>query len=796
MLLKLLLLKTPSIALKEHTNYLYLLLTYKVFMLKRIGLILLFFYCIILNAQGEANIWYFGNDAGIDFSSGSPVALTDGDIFAWEGCSTISSASGDLLFYTNGVDVRNRNHEIMVNGTGLFGSHVSSSQSAVIVPKPNDNNIYYIFTTDSEAGTKGLNYSEIDMTLDSGLGAVLNKNILLYTPTLEKLSAVKHANGEDIWLVAHEYGNNNFTSFLVTSNGVNSNPIISSVGPIIGTADQTSVIGCIKFSPNGQYLAMCSILAEDGSQIYDFDSSTGVLSNPINISNREEDYGLEFSPSSEVLYITNFSGFLYQYDLNPNNIAGTEVIVYNFPDDDYSGQLQLGPDHKIYHSIKAQGSLNVIDSPNTIGLGCNYIENAVPLNGGIPYYGLPSFMQSYFNAEFQFNNSCFGETTEFNVGGHLIGYDMIAWDFGDGTTSLLENPSHLYMLPGDYTVELTLTYGLDSVTDTKAITINEQPIAYQPDNMNMCVDNNNGVFNFDLTNQNNSILNGQSDLDFDITYHLSQSDADNNIDAINTNFTNVENPQTIFVRIESIENPACYDTTVFNIEVFEQQVLTMTNQWFICEGESLELIADAGFDNYLWSTGETTSSINIETPGSYSITASNNYNGFLCETTQLLTVSVLENTIDASNVFWNQYDNSITITVDAIGDFEYSIDGVNFQSSNQFSNLLLNDYNVYIRDTEGCNSISIEVYLVYFKKYFTPNGDGINDTWQVFNSYKEPNMLIYIYNRFGMLITKVNPLSTGWNGTFNGAKLPTSDYWYIVIKENGKKHSGHFTLKR
>lgn len=144
-------------------------------------------------AQGEANIWYFGERAGLDFNNGDPVALTNSMMIVQEGCASIANSNGDLLFYSNGINVWNRNHEIMPNGTGLKGNN-SSSQSCIFVPKPGSETIYYIFTTTDLANPDGLNYSEVDLSLDGGLGAVTtSKNILLKTPTCEKVTAVKHA---------------------------------------------------------------------------------------------------------------------------------------------------------------------------------------------------------------------------------------------------------------------------------------------------------------------------------------------------------------------------------------------------------------------------------------------------------------------------------------------------------------------------------------------------------------------------------------------------------------------------
>jgi hypothetical protein len=128
----------------------------------------LFILSFLSLAQGEANIWYFGDRAGLDFNSGSATVLNDGQINTLEGCSTISSSSGQLLFYTDGSTVYDRTHQIMQNGTGLLGGS-SSTQSSVIVPNPSNPNRYYIFTTSEANQSTGVCYSEVDKPLISSV---------------------------------------------------------------------------------------------------------------------------------------------------------------------------------------------------------------------------------------------------------------------------------------------------------------------------------------------------------------------------------------------------------------------------------------------------------------------------------------------------------------------------------------------------------------------------------------------------------------------------------------------------
>ena len=203
--------------------------------------LLLSFVCF---SQRQANIWYFGNNAGLDFNSGTPVALLDGALSTLEGCATISDADGNLLFYTDGTTVYNRDHAIMLNGTGLNGDP-SSTHSAIIVPRPENANIYYIFTAPAVGESMlGMEYSEVDMTLDGGLGGVTSiKNISLTGLVTEKLTAIRSSIANEYWVVGHLFDSDEFVSFNISSFGVNETAVTSAVGTFVGGVGAPITVG-------------------------------------------------------------------------------------------------------------------------------------------------------------------------------------------------------------------------------------------------------------------------------------------------------------------------------------------------------------------------------------------------------------------------------------------------------------------------------------------------------------------------------------------------------------------------
>lgn len=227
-------------------------------MKKSILVLLLTTAILIANVQKQANFWYFGQNAGLSFSMGSPISLTNGALYTGEGCSSISTAGGTLEFYSDGQFVYTRNHQQMPNGSGLFG-HSLSTQSGIIVPKPGSTTEYYIFTVDAaeEGLANGLCYTKVDMTLAGGLGDVVTteKNVSLVPLACEKVTAVGHGNGNTFWVITKEWGNADFHAFQITSEGVNIDAVISTTGPIInGDIGQASK-GYLKVSPDGTMIA-------------------------------------------------------------------------------------------------------------------------------------------------------------------------------------------------------------------------------------------------------------------------------------------------------------------------------------------------------------------------------------------------------------------------------------------------------------------------------------------------------------------------------------------------------------
>ncbi|WP_269684168.1 T9SS type B sorting domain-containing protein [Flavobacterium lacustre] len=314
----------------------------------------------------------------------------------------------------------------------------------------------------------------------------------------------------------------------------------------------------------------------------------------------------------------------------------------------------------------------------------------------------------------------------------------------------------------------------------------------------LCDDLNDGTETVDLSSYNSNLISNTTDYSF--TYFNSFSGAENET-ATNkiTNFLShklVTGENKIFVRINS--NTSCYAVTEIKLTLLSKPVINIQDIVPICENNSIRIDAGDGFDSYLWSNGATTQSITVENPGEFSVTVTDTYNTLSCSSTKNFLVKksnkAIISTIETKD--WTDNENVITVLATGDGDYEYSIDGVNYQTSNQFTGIISGKYNVLVRDKNGCGTATNEVYLLMFPRFFTPNGDGYNDTWKINFSDKEVYLTAKIFDRFGKIIKILNSNADSWDGTYDGMKLFATDYWFVVTRADGKEYRGHFSLKR
>ncbi len=661
--------------------------------------------------QGESNNWYFGENAGIVFNAdGSVNALTDGSLHTIEGCASASNTDGDLLFYTDGVTVYDRTHSAMANGTGLFG-HVSSSQSAIIVPWPGNPNLYYIFTSnhrDPEFSypNQGLHYSVVDITMNGGNGQVIEKNTQLLNACAEKIVAVvKDCAAESLWIVT--LGNddsplvqvsrrNNFDtyhSFEITAAGITT-PSVQSPSASL-SIDRTGTEGYLKISPDGRQLASAN--TDSGLFIYDFDTTTGVITNERQLFMGGSNlfaYGIEFSPNSRYLYVHSSSArpvfqhsSLFQFDLQAgDNIQISNSRVNLDPVHETHnitrGALQLGPDGKIYRALQ-QGFnvsgqalglpyLGVINNPDVGGVGANYVHNAVGLNGRNSFQGLPPLVPAFFSEVDLIPDGIGRVVADYTVceGQPLmletqyIPGANYEWRNGSGdVVTDTDTDDHIHNITaatladaGDYTVTITKSNApLCPITGTLDVVVSPLPVT----NSNILFvcdsegDTSDGITTVDLTQLEDTV-------NFTYVYYLNATDRDAGTNPIvdPSNHTSSGISQTIYYTAENTTT-SCSNSAELQLEIGTIAPFSLDASYFICAGNpTVTINGPTGYDSYAWirvsdgSVISTNQDIDISDIGDYRLETTIDY-GTNGGCTASASFNVLQSSLSSADIIPN-----------------------------------------------------------------------------------------------------------------------------------------------
>ncbi len=656
----------------------------------------IFFILILLNfesfAQKEGNIWYFGAQAGIDFNSGSPIALTNcsPSFTAFEGVGTLSDTAGNLLFYTDGNNVFNANHVLMPNGDGLL-SDISSTQTGLSVKQPGNDSIYYIFHIDLiDYFDLSLYYSVVDMSLNGGLGNVIQKNVLLRNNVTEKATAVGHANGNDVWIITHDSNSDAFQSYLLTAAGLDTIAVISNPG-LIHTQD----IGYLKASPQGDKLASADFQMNSYA-LYDFDNATGMVSN----ANQSPTvyvlaYGCEWSPDGTKLYGgQGDSQNLWQFDVSAGaNVWNTATLIYETSSIELEA-LQLGPDGKIYCSRYQTAWLGIINDPDSAGLACNYVDDGVDLLGRVCQLGLPNYNVSLFNPEVQLvlsnlssSDSSVCETSCIDFFDLSLGSpDSWMWSFPGGipSSSTLQNPTSIcYNTSGTYDVTLIVTnsIGIDTLMLSNFITVNVAPTA-------LITQSNDTLFS-SLANSYQWYLNGQLLPGAISQLYVAMESGLYSVDIVDTNgCTSSAYFFFSYVAFSSTDSTLCEK---FCIDYFDQSVNNPVSWQWIFDGA---IPAS--------STAQNPTGICYDDSGTFDVTLITMYGSGNADTLVL---------IDYISVYTNPFSPVITqtgntLTATSANSYQWLLNGVEIPgATNQSFEITQSGlYTIVIYNENGCSA--------------------------------------------------------------------------------------------
>jgi hypothetical protein len=710
--------------------------------------------------KSPASVWYFGDSIGLDFKYKPPSVLFNGNTNSSEALGTISDENGNLLFYNDGLNIWNSNHDLMEDGTGLK-SHGSASQSGLIVNHPENDSLFYVFLTPYAYNyTNGLNYCIVNKNLNNGLGKVVERNILLHNNSSEKVSAVYHANGRDIWIIGHEWGNNCFFLYLLTKNGINSCPIIQCLGETyrslyrapdgsMASIGQLMNQGFLKFAPNGKFLSHIYTpnFTNLPSELYEFNNLNGTLNH-----------------LKDLVWIDSFFGFMMwgnSFSSNSNNLymstnSGNGLIIYNIEMDSFvivnnyktpiGTNLELGTDGNIYIGIPQDSFVGIIKNANDIDsfeIDSHYL-NLSPGNCG---FGFPNIFTGYLThhaPRIMYESRCDSQTFDFRVANAtqinkwIFSHQYISSTFtrtGDNF-SVTFNDTGLWLVQCILSTNDTITTAvyLEPVVmpgflgnDTIVCTNTDTVILIAPDNMNC---------------------------------YLWQ---DNSSDKIYT----ATQPGIYHVTITASDFCVYSDTIEIVLDKYvnvPQSFLGTDTGWCFSESELVSFKAPDSMYAYLWSTGSHTQEEIISGSGNYwvKITTPNQ-----CELSDTVSITIdtlnLQNNFLGADLRWCENSDTTIVLEAPSGKYHYL-----WNDGSDSNVLLIEQEGLYWLRVSSTNDFCFEsdtVMSIIDTIPIKPEITQQNDSLILITSYQ--NVTYHWYWNNTLLPDTANFIKLAHNGTYH-----------------------------
>ncbi|MCF0051363.1 gliding motility-associated C-terminal domain-containing protein [Dyadobacter sp. LJ53] len=748
-------------------------------------------------ANQEGAKWYFGGNAGLDFSNNPPTPITDGKLNTPEGTSSIANSKGQLLFYSDGITVWNKNGDVMPcfqpgNCAPLKGSP-NSTQSVLIVPQPTCKGCEYlfnVFTTSDINGEKLLTVSVVDMRRNNGLGAIIETNTTLQQPTTERIVSARNDRDSTYWVISHDYGTNKFRIFHATTGG-----LVESSAPELGMKHDSlgKAEGYMKFSSpdsaTGQRRLAVIIPGPPKNyvELFSFNDSTGTLTYDKTVdlgAAPPTAYGIEFSPSGEKMYIS-FSGengtssYLKQYDLTlPDSLLTETAITIDSSANRKFGALQFGPDGRIYMAIEGSDYLAVIGEPEGNSLtGVEYERDGVSLGGKKSELGLPNMVQDFTQESsgpgFEASGFCTNEPTTFEASPICDPIeDTYQWDFlGDGSftaPSKEQKATYTYTQPGDYIVRMRASNKCKDTIIVDTIRIYETPPPFSLGaDKDTC-----GAF---------------VPLDMGVQAEVYAWIHRGRVVGRQKTYNATATGRYIAVAFNGPQGE-CFSADTIEITLRRPPAFSIGPDTTLCRDSSIVLTVQSDrWIEFDWSTGEETRDITVGQPGSYFVIVKDRNDCYNSDTIQ-----VGERPSPILNLL-PEYAICIpdgqSVILDANGQGVQSYEWPHSGDTTRTVTVgAEGTYTVIAINKEGCVAQqSTEVVdrcepRFFIPDAFTPDGEGHNEQLDIFGAYYT-NFSIRIYNRWGEVIYASTNIEDRWNGTYKGQKVQPGAYPYVISYE-------------
>ena len=570
---------------------------------------------------------------------------------------------------------------------------------------------------------------------------------------------------------------------------------------------------------NNGYLGNAAIPIVDGNGLvtgapngYTMPNSLYIVATPIDINDQPEDMSI-CEGRNAVFAITTNPGVSYQWQLSSNGItftnindnatfsgATTSTLTINAVTAVMSGnqyRVQLYIAGNICGSISESATLTVLALPATV------TRTLVQCDTGISPDGITLFNLAQADEMFIAGDSTFSVDYFLSVADADAGVDPLPLVYTNIT-----NPQQLVA---------RVTTSANSCFTYSTLNLVANLLPSQIINVpSQCDDDGteDGLYEFNLTQTVIPVPSTQT-----IRYYENETDAllEQNAILNPTQYVNlIPYSMQVVARVENETAESCTRLYFLNLTVnalpaifvnedLEPFVVCVNSNSFttVLEPEFLDG-SDYTLYDYQWFyegqilTGATSSSLTVSAEGLYSVEVTD-ANG--CSKIAFIPViassqAIIQDIAVTDLSFFNTV--TVTLTSNSYGDYVYSLDVANaFQESNIFQNVAAGTHVVFVKDKNGCPITSQMIYVMGIPKYFTPNGDGFNDVWNLRGASPSNGLsIIYIFDRYGKLITQIIPAGEGWDGSLNGHPLPSDDYWYSIFLTDGRAFKGHFTLKR
>ncbi|WP_421948417.1 gliding motility-associated C-terminal domain-containing protein [Phaeodactylibacter xiamenensis] len=741
------------------------------------GLILpLLFLSFAALSQNEGNIWYFGNQQGIDFSSGDPVLITNGALRTSEGCASVCDADGNLLYYTNGGgrttpgqpsgSIWNASHNVLYDMEGLRGGGFGAVQSALFVPNPGNADEHYLFTMEERefasdglpAGQlqgRGLTHFLLNRTLNGGLGGTVFEDDRLHVPSFESLSGTLHGNGTDFWVIIVDDNTGDFFNYRVTPTEV--------LGPTLEERDVIdSLAGPIKISPARNRLFV-------GGVLYNFNANNGNISTPRTLPGAVNSISYSFSPNGNYLYVmepTVSGSLLVRYEpLNPSFLSSRTIIGPG--PNERLGAMQLAPDGRIYlvsydEDAPQVTHLHAINCPNSEQ--ANLEEEVFSFQTpDQPFLGLPNFMDYIFDTQ-ETLIADLGPDTTFSCDNGPITLipqtngDAFLWSDGSTDTSLTVTE------PGIYSLTVTADCGMvsdtievEELTDTVIVNINGP----------------------------NTLCTGDT-ATFTATANISGTLLWSTGDTTAT--IQVATGGLYTVLFTDLCGRQATDTLMLN--VLDVPPILLQAPDALCPDETAGAsVFSEGATGYTWSNGSVGDSVTLTGGGTYHITVTNGCGEFdTVFTVDSLTFPTLE--IQGAAPLCPGGSVQLEAATEPQNDVQWS----NGSTAALTTFTTPGVYTVTVTNTCGSAVDSIDLQPIgcencfYVPNAFSPNDDGINDGFLPIDLCPVQNYRLQIFSRWGELVFESDQPGQRWDGKSGNEPMNPGAYiWQLTYEQAGQQ---------